>query len=183
MQKTFTGKVALVGMMASGKTTVGRELARLLSVPFADADDAIVAAAGMPIADCFALRGEAVFRELERAAVERLLGGDGGLVLSLGGGAFIQPEIRAMLAGRARSVFLRVDAEELVRRLEATDIAARPLLASSPDWRRKIADLLAAREKPYSEADIRFNANARDPKALAHELAALLLNERGTNNE
>ncbi len=178
MNQPFTLKIALVGMMASGKTTVGKELARRLGVPFFDSDREVVSAAGMSVAEYFARRGEDAFREFERGTVARLLAGEGALVLSLGGGAFMQAPVREMLRGRARSVFLHVGAGELVRRLERTDIAKRPLLADSPDWRAKIAELLAERENIYNQADVRFDANAPDPVALARELAGLLRRER-----
>ncbi len=170
----FAGKAALVGMMASGKTTVGRLLARRLGAAFVDVDDEVAAAAGMSIAAYFAARGEEAFRALERETIGRLLREEAPAVLSLGGGAFMQEPIRDMLRGRARSVFLRVDAGEIVRRLEGTDIAKRPLLAASPDWREKVAALLAEREAVYAEADVCFDANARDPEALARDLAGAL---------
>ena len=79
-------KFVLVGFMGSGKTTVGRLLAERLGVPFADADEEIERAAGRTIPAIFEADGEPAFRELEAAAIARLLDGDAG-VLALGGGA------------------------------------------------------------------------------------------------
>lgn len=171
-------KVALVGMMASGKTTIGGELARLRGARFVDSDEEMIAASGMPVAAYFARHGEEAFRKMERETIGRLLGGEDALVLSLGGGAYMQEPVRRALAERARTVFLRVDAEEIVRRLEGTDIAKRPLLAASPDWRARVGELLAEREEIYGRAEILFDANGRDPAALAGELAALLAAEK-----
>ena len=167
-------KVALVGMMASGKTTLGKELARILGVPFIDSDHEMIARSGMPVAEYFARNGEAAFRKMERETIGRLLDGDGALVMSLGGGAYTQEEIRAMLARKARAVFLHVDAEEIIRRLEGTDISRRPLLAACADWRLRVPELLAERKKLYAEAEIRFDANRHDPEGLALELSELL---------
>ena len=108
----------LVGLMGAGKTSIGRRLARALGAPFADADDEIVAAAGLSIPDIFALYGEPRFRELERRVVARLLDG-GPMVLALGGGAFVDPETRARVAARGVSVWLRADLETLVARTSA----------------------------------------------------------------
>ncbi len=170
-------KVALVGMMASGKTTIGRELARLWGVPFVDSDHEMIARSGMPVAEYFARHGEAAFRTMERETVGRLLAGEGSLVMSLGGGAYMQEAVRRVLAERARTVFLQVGAEEIVRRLEGTDIAKRPLLAAAADWRARVGELLAEREAVYAGAEIRFDANGRVPGELARELAARLAPE------
>ena len=91
--------IVLVGLMGAGKTSVGRRLAEALRAPFADADEEIVAAAGMSIPDIFALYGEPRFRDLERRVVARLLE-QPPMVLALGGGAFIDPATRARVAAR-----------------------------------------------------------------------------------
>lgn len=92
--------VVLVGLMGAGKTSVGKRLARALRAPFQDADEEIVAAAGLSIPDIFALYGEPRFRELERRVVARMLE-QAPLVLALGGGAFVDPDTRRRVkAGR-----------------------------------------------------------------------------------
>lgn len=175
MKQSFTEKVALAGMMASGKTTLGRKLAHILGARFVDTDAEMEAASGLSPREFFAQRGEAAFRELERATIARLLDAPGAAVLSLGGGAYLQPEIRDMLRARARTVFLRVGAEELIRRLAGTDIASRPILAAYPDWREGVRDVLAKRGPIYKEADITFDAESGAPAALARELVNILL--------
>ena len=86
--------IVLVGMMGSGKSSVGRRLAARIGIPFVDADAEIEKAAGMSITDIFAVRGEAEFRSGEARVIRRVLQG-GPQVLSTGGGAFIDPETRA----------------------------------------------------------------------------------------
>ena len=93
--------IVLVGMMGAGKSAVGRRLAKALGWPFKDADAAIEAAAGTSIANIFAEIGEPAFRVKERQVIARLLNGER-MVLALGGGAFMDPQTRALVhASRA----------------------------------------------------------------------------------
>ena len=91
----------MVGMMGAGKTAVGTAVARMLGVPFTDSDDAIVEAANMTIAEIFERDGEPFFREKERQVINRLLNAPP-QILSTGGGAFLAPENRALIAEHAR---------------------------------------------------------------------------------
>ena len=95
--------VALVGLMGAGKTTVGRRLAQALGLPFVDADEAISTAAGRSIEDIFAERGECEFRRGERQVIARLLAGPAH-VLATGGGAFIDPNTRALMKAQAITI-------------------------------------------------------------------------------
>src|SRR5438045_8658642 len=92
-------RVALVGFMGAGKTTVGRELARRLRWEFIDLDDVIVAAEGRSVGAIFRDSGEPAFRRAEAAALREVLRApaSGGLVLALGGGAYVQPRNAALL--------------------------------------------------------------------------------------
>jgi shikimate kinase len=142
--------IALVGLMGAGKSSVGRRLALQLGVPFKDADDEIVIAAGRPIADIFAERGEDEFRAGERRVIARILD-DPPHVLATGGGAFMNPVTRVLLRQRATTVWLRADLETLVKRVSRRD--DRPLLRNA-DARVVMADLMEKRYPTYSEADI-----------------------------
>ncbi len=142
--------VVLVGMMGAGKTAVGRRLAAVLDWPFTDADSAIEEAAGTTIANIFAEIGEAAFREQERRVIARLLRG-GRQVLALGGGAFMDPETRALIRERAISIWLRADPDTLLKRTSRRN--DRPLLAT-PDRRATLTALLAERTPVYAEADL-----------------------------
>ena len=114
--------LVLVGMMGSGKSSVGRRLAARLRLAFSDADLEIEAAAGMTIAEMFAKRGEAEFREGERRVVARLLN-DGQKVLATGGGAFINASTRERIAAVAVSVWLKADFDVLLRRVTSAPTA------------------------------------------------------------
>ena len=117
--------VVLVGLMGAGKTKIGRRLAARLNLPFFDSDCEIEAAAGETIEEIFANRGERVFRDGERRVIARLLAGPVH-VLATGGGAFMDPATRAVIAQRGVSVWLRADLDVLMARVaRRTD---RPLL-------------------------------------------------------
>jgi shikimate kinase len=120
--------VVLVGPMGVGKSTVGRLLAEHLGLGFADADDVVEQREGRPIGDIFVDSGEPYFRAVEREVALELLDTHQG-VLALGGGAPIQDEIRAALAGRP-VVFLDVGIADAARRIGLD--TSRPLLAVNP---------------------------------------------------
>ncbi len=142
--------VALVGLMGAGKTTIGRRLAQALALPFADADDAIVSAAGRSIADIFAERGECEFRRGERQVIARLLDGPPH-VLATGGGAFIDPLTRALVKERAISIWLKAPLDVLMKRVTKRD--HRPLLKED-DPRAVMQKLMDERYPFYAEADL-----------------------------
>jgi shikimate kinase len=120
-----TRTIALVGLMGVGKTSVGRRLAAALGLPFRDADHEIELAAGCSVSDIFAERGEAEFRAGERRVISRLLE-EPPHIMATGGGAFVQPDTRALINARALSVWLKADIEILARRVARK--TTRPLL-------------------------------------------------------
>jgi shikimate kinase len=142
--------IALVGLMGAGKSSVGRRLAVQLGVPFKDADDEIVIAAGRPIADIFADRGEDEFRAGERRVIARILDAPPH-ILATGGGAFMNPITRVVLRQRATTVWLRADLDTLVKRVSRRD--DRPLLRNV-DARVVMANLMEQRYPTYAQADI-----------------------------
>lgn len=147
---SLTRPVVLLGMMGAGKTSVGRALAEIMSVPFYDADTEIEKASGHSVAGIFAQYGEAEFRRLERQIIARLLQ-SGVCILSLGGGAFIDPQTRERIKQSALSVWLKVDHALLLERvLRHGD---RPLLKEG-DPKEKMERLLAEREPVYAQADL-----------------------------
>ncbi|MGC0333229.1 shikimate kinase [Streptomyces sp. SAI-170] len=137
--------VVLIGPMGVGKSTVGQLLADRLGVGYRDTDDDIVTADGRAISDIFVEEGEPAFRALEKQAVARALAEHEG-VLALGGGAILDADTRALLAGHA-VVYLSMDVEEAVRRTGLN--VARPLLAVNP--RKQWRELMEARRHLYEE--------------------------------
>jgi len=162
--------VVLVGMMASGKTSVGRLLAQRLGLPFVDADHEIEAAARMTVAEIFAKHGEADFRSGEKRVIARLLR-SGPAVLATGGGAFIDAETRQAVAARGVSVWLKADAETILRR--ARRRSNRPLLQTS-DPERAVRDLMAARYPIYALADVTVSSEDGPHDATAETVIAAL---------
>jgi shikimate kinase len=149
--------VALVGLMGAGKSAIGRRLAQRLGLPFVDADDEIERAAGCTVAEFFERYGEAEFRAGERRVITRLLDGPP-QVLSTGGGAYMDPETRALLRAKALTVWLRADLEVLFDRVKRR--ANRPLLrAGNP--REILGRLIAERYPVYSEADLVVESTAQ----------------------
>src|SRR6478736_3589658 len=142
--------IVLVGMMGAGKSTIGRRLATRLRLPFTDADTEIEAAAGMSIPDIFETRGEVQFRDGEARVIARLLD-HGPIVLATGGGAFMREEPRDRIRARAISIWLRADADVIMRRVRRR--ADRPLLRTA-DPEATVNRLLGEREPVYRNADL-----------------------------
>ena len=146
----------MVGMMGAGKTAIGTQIARLLSVPFIDSDDEIVLAANRSIAEIFERDGEPFFRHKETQVLGRLLEGPSA-VLSTGGGAFMSPLNRQMIAEKGVSVWLRADLELLWNRVRHK--TTRPLLRTA-DPRATLRDIYKTRVPIYALADLTVDAEA-----------------------
>lgn len=149
--------IVLVGLMGAGKTSVGKRLAAALDLPFRDADDEIVAAAGLTIPEIFELYGEERFRDGERRVMQRLMSGEP-CILATGGGAFMDPLTRMTVQQQGISVWLKADIDVLVRRVARKD--TRPLL-SGKDPREVLHRLAAVREPVYALADIVVESGER----------------------
>jgi shikimate kinase len=142
--------IVLVGMMGAGKTTVGRRLATRLGRHFVDSDEEVEKAAGMTIEDIFAAHGEADFRAGEVRVIARLLK-DRDLVLGTGGGAFMNPETRALVKSSGVSVWIKAEFELLFQRVQRR--SNRPLL-KTPNPRQTLQELIDKRYPVYAEADV-----------------------------
>ncbi len=151
--------IFLIGMMGSGKSTVGRRLATTLSREFIDADKELEARCGVPITTIFELEGEAGFRRREAALIEDLTQKPG-LVLATGGGAVLLEENRRHLHARGLVVYLRATVQELWLRLRNDKV--RPLLRA-PDPRRRIAELVDLRDPLYRECAHMIVNTGRQP--------------------
>ena len=150
--------VVLVGLMGAGKSSIGKRLAKRLGLPFLDADAEIEQAAGCSIPDIFELYGEAAFRDGERKVIARLLDGDP-VVLATGGGAFLDPDTRALVKTRGVSVWLRAELDILVRRIGHR--GGRPLLKDK-DPREVLSALMESRYPVYALADITVDTGDED---------------------
>lgn len=163
-------KAVLVGLPGSGKSTIGRRLAKALGVGLLDTDVAIEQRTGRSIADIFATDGEQEFRRIEEDVVRAALADHDG-VLSLGGGAVTSPGVRAALAGHT-VVYLEISAAEGVRRTGGNTV--RPLLAG-PDRAEKYRALMAKRAPMYRRvATMRVDTNRRNPGAVVRHILSRL---------
>lgn len=159
--------VVLIGMMGSGKTALGRQLAVRLGVPFIDSDTEIEKATGMRISHIFEEQGEAAFREIERVKIAKLLSGEP-CVLSTGGGAILNADTRQLIAEKSISIWLKARLETLLARV-AKD-KSRPLLKTA-DPAARMQQLLEARTPYYSQAAIHIDT---DVKSFEETVEAML---------
>lgn len=160
----LTRPVAMVGLMGSGKSSVGARLAKMLNADFVDADDEIKKAAGLTIAEIFETYGEGEFRALERRVIARLMSGSP-RVIATGGGAFMDADTRGIIGERAVSVWLKADLEVLVSRTEGR--THRPLL-NAGDPREILSGLIDIRYPVYAMADVVVES----PAGISHERMA-----------
>lgn len=172
--RRFPG-VILVGFMGSGKSSVGRELARRTGAEFVDADEWIEKKAGRSIRDLFADEGEPAFRERERAALREILAVQG-RVVAAGGGAFLDEENRKLMRAYGPVVYLEASAGTVLRRL-ARD-SKRPLLQGA-DRGSIVRDLLDRRVPEYRRADHTVPTDGLTVTQIAGRIIGLLKTREG----
>lgn len=155
--------------MCSGKTTVGRLLARRLKLRFVDTDRTIELATGRTIPEIFRDDGEAAFRVLERDAIAEVCSGQF-QVISTGGGVFVDPRNRDALRHGNLVVHLRVRPTTVVQRLQASRKGrARPLL-EGPDPLTTVTELMAARQHAYAQAHVGIDVDDQSTYGITAEL-------------
>ena len=165
-------KAVLIGLPGSGKSTIGRRLAKALDVSLLDTDAAIEETTGRTIADIFATDGEPEFRRIEEDVIRSALQSHDG-VLSLGGGAVTTQGVRDALAGHM-VIYLEISAAEGVRRTGGSTV--RPLLAGG-DRGEKFRKLMAERVPLYRRvATMSINTNRRNPGAVLRHVVERLEN-------
>lgn len=167
--------IVLIGLMGAGKSKIGRRLAARLDLPFHDSDQEIEAAAGASIEEIFRRHGEAAFRDGERRVIARLLR-QPVHVLATGGGAYMDPQTREVIARCGVSVWLRADLDVLLARVSRR--TNRPLLQEK-DPRAVLAELIERRHPVYAGADLTIDSGDGPPDAtVARVIAALGATER-----
>jgi shikimate kinase len=168
--------IFLIGPMGSGKSAVGRHLARLLKFSFHDSDSDIEAKTGVDIAFIFEKEGEAGFRQRERESIERLTGLER-VVIATGGGAVIMPENRRVLAERGTVVYLETS---IAQQLERTRHGRHRPLLNDTDPEEKLAELMLHRAALYAEvADLTVSTDGRRVQLVAEEIHRELRRARG----
>lgn len=163
--------IFLIGPMGSGKTAVGRQLARALDFDFFDSDAEIESRTGVDIPLIFEKEGEAGFRDRECEAIETLTGKES-IVLATGGGAVLLSQNRECLASRGCVVYLQTSVEQQLERTRHG--RQRPLLFTA-DPRQRLSELFAQRAPLYEEiADIVVNTDGRRVQAVTDEVLRLI---------
>ncbi len=169
-RKLQSGNLILVGMMGSGKTTIGRVLARHLGKAFVDSDDEIQNRTGVTISHIFDIEGEAGFRQRETSAIYDLIWRDN-MVLATGGGAVLEERNREMLRQNGIVIYLRASVHDLWQRMRHD--RSRPLLQTE-NPHAKLTELYHQRDPLYQQvADIVI----RSGKQSAHTLMLHLVDE------
>lgn len=160
----------LLGMMGSGKTTVGRRAAELSGFEFLDTDQLLIRKLGRPIHQIFQYYGEEAFRQHETRILAELEPGDG--VLATGGGIVLREENWVEMRRLGKTIFLQVPEELLIERL-AVAKRRRPLLERE-DWEEQLGLILAGRLDLYQKADVILDITENDIELAASKLVAAM---------
>ncbi|HET7488244.1 MAG TPA: shikimate kinase [Acidimicrobiales bacterium] len=163
----MTRRILLVGMMGSGKSTVGRALARRLGYPYLDSDEQVIRRTGLTVPELFAERGESAFRAEEKRALAEAVTSDGPVVVSVAGGAVLDPDNRHRLHQGGTVVWLRAGLPTLTARVGTGE--GRPLLGEHP---AAAMALLYARRRPLyaALADVVVDVDHRTPQQVVEKI-------------
>ena len=164
--------ISLTGFMGCGKSSVGRELSRLLCCPFMDLDSVIEYNAGRTIPEIFASDGEAVFRQMEKETLREAVAQPSSIVLALGGGTVMTKECAEMVHEKTLCIYLRASVDTLVRNL-SDEGEGRPMLHG--DLQNRIEELMALRSAIYEKtAHIVIDTDGKSIEEIASEISASL---------
>lgn len=169
-------KIVLVGMPGSGKSTLGKELATSLHVPFYDLDDLIEEKEGKKIAALFPEKGEGYFRKLETVVLSEMLGRDEAFVLATGGGAPCYNDNMELINSLGVSVFLDVPLNHILERLTQTQVELRPLFSGmdTSEIVLKLKNMYVERCAFYEKAKIKLRGEDISPELLISSWMPLL---------
>lgn len=166
LQNQIEKSIVLIGFMGVGKTTIGQLLAEKLNWNFIDIDEEIEKDFGMPVSQIFNTFGEKTFRERERTLITNLCKKQG-QILSLGGGAFLQEEIRTQCLSSCTVIFLDLSWENWKDRLNII-IDTRPVLQGKSMM--EIEELFYKRQDAYSEHHMKVETDNKEPQEVANEV-------------
>jgi len=167
---SISKNIVLVGFMGAGKSTVAQGLGKSLQCPVLSTDELIIEAEQRPITDIFRDAGEDYFRRVEKRVVAQAAQRTG-VVIDCGGGVVINPENTAALKRTGKIFYLQTAPEEIFKRIQGQK--HRPLL-NTPDPLARIKELLASRERFYSQADYVIPTDAKAPSVIIEEIITKL---------
>ena len=171
LAKRLDRPIVLVGLMGVGKSTVGRRLAKRLSLPFVDSDAAIEDAAGLSPAEVFERYGEQDFRDGERRLVARLVDEGALRVIATGGGAYMDPRTRELLNARAITVWLDAPVDILAERTSRRDTRAQ---LRNGDRKATLERLASERRDAYEQAHIHVKSGAGAHREVVESIVRAL---------
>ena len=169
--------IALVGLMGSGKTRLGRIIASTLNLPFIDTDTEIEKASGYTIQEIFERFDENYFRTGERRVIHRILS-EKPAILATGGGAYMNPETRKRISKKGLAIWLRADLDILIQRTNNRN--NRPLLTKG-NKRKILSQLMIERYPVYSKAEIVVDVSDEPAKDTALRIIETLINHVPSN--
>lgn len=167
--RTYRGeRIALIGLRGAGKSTVGRELAARLEVPFVELDQRVEEAAGMSLSEVFELHGAEHFHRLEAETLEEVLAEGDRIVLAAGGSVVDVPPTFERLRRTCRTVWLRAAPEEHFQRVFAS--GDRRPMRDRPRAMEELRELLSTREPLYARCEGRIETSAKSPSEVCTEI-------------
>ncbi|NBV05982.1 MAG: shikimate kinase [Proteobacteria bacterium] len=167
--------IALVGLMGVGKSTLGTKLANTLGYYFIDSDQEIEDREKKTINEIFAKNGEKYFREIEKNLISEIITRDENIILSLGGGAYINDETRRILKEKSLVIWITAPVNTILQRVGNKN--NRPLLNNSN--KRKTLEELAKKRYPiYGESDLKFDTNEESHEAIISKIIKYLKNQK-----
>jgi len=170
MSKHIDKPLILIGTGGAGKTSIGKLLAKQVGQSFFDVDQIIVEKEGRSIPDIFEAEGEPYFRALEKETTIKTIKENPNAVISIGGGAFAQDEIREFILNNAVSVFLKADIDVLLKRVG--DGAGRPMLKNNP--KETLQALINDRYPIYEQADYTVESKDEPLEETAQRVIATI---------
>jgi len=159
--------IAIIGLMGVGKTTIGSKLAEKLKCYFIDCDQEIEDREGKTINEIFSKKGEKYFREVEKNIIREIVSRDEEIILSLGGGAFMNEETRKILKEKAITIWLHATIDEILHRVGNKN--NRPLL-NQKNKRETLEELAKKRYPVYQEADFNFDTTNENHEILIDKI-------------
>lgn len=163
--------IFFIGMMGTGKTTIGKKLAKQIQYPWVDTDQQIEKNWNCSIAEYFEKYGELAFRQAETETLYQLVEQAPASVITTGGGIVLRPENRTYMKQHGQVIHLTAHPDELIRRLE--DNQSRPLLRG--DLKNKVRQLAREREPLYKFADVTINTTYKTPTHIVEEINHYLI--------
>ncbi len=169
--------IALIGLMGVGKSTLGVKLADALGYYFVDSDQEIEDREKKTVSEIFDKNGEKYFREVEKNLIAEIISRDENIVLSLGGGAYMNDETRQILRDKSNVVWITASINTILHRIGHKN--NRPLL-NGPDKRKVLEDLAKKRYPTYEECDLKFNTGEENHDVIINKISKYL---RAQKNE